>query len=463
MKSKFRDLSPYVPTNYLPWDRKRAAHLLRRTRIGDPAPEEIDEILTLTPYEAVESLFAFDPLPEPFSWVSEPPGAPENKEIERQRRNELLGFTLDIALKDKSIREKMVYFWSNHFVVQMSKVKDPRWMFSINNLFRKYAVGDIKELTKAVGKEPAMLVYLDGTKNTRKSINENYARELQELFTIGRGNYTQLDVVEAARAFTGWKIHKDQGTSYFNPRLFDWGTKTFYGKTGRFNGDDIVDIIFQRPETARFLAGKLYRHFVYFKEDQEIVDELAALLIENDYNLEPVLKTLLKSGHFMDEIFIGADIKSPIQLLIGMIRQMGSGMLRERVMKKALFLTGQPPFEPPNVAGWEEHEAWISSSTLVYRKALASRFLEQTGLTGSNTTSLAEYYGQRAKSLEELSLLIIEDLLPIRVSHEQAGAIMDFAGIDGNLPLSSPLTPEVLSQVKALVAVLVQMDEYQLS
>ncbi len=463
MKSQFRDLTPYKPSHEFPWDRNRVGHLLRRTRIGDPSPQEIDRFLNLGPDRAVDVLFEFPQLPEPFEWVNEPPGAPENPEIDQERREELIDFMIDLALKDVSIRERLVYFWSNHFVVQVSKVKDPRWMFRINNLFRKNATGNIRELTKAVGKEPAMLKYLDGIKNTKRQINENYARELQELFTIGRGNYTQNDVVEAARAFTGWKINNKTGKSYFVPWLFDAGEKTFYGYTGNFNGDDIVDIIFQRPETATFLAKKIYRHFVSYKEDEEVISQLATLLVNNDFELAPVLKTLFKSAHFMDDIFIGADIKSPQQLLIGLLRQFSGKPPNSKLTRRLLSITGQPILEPPNVSGWKEHEAWLDTSTLIYRKALSINFIERHKKFGLDINGFTYYYAKRASTTKELFKNIITDLLPTRLSNEDLENILNFFDIDRDPYINNATSTKIKGKVLGLLETLVQMEAFQLT
>jgi len=167
-------LEPYSPSPSKPWNRRRVAHLLRRTRLGAPNRQEIDFFLGLSPSEAVDKLFEFRPVPSPPDWVNEPISVPPDKELERQRRKELMKWWLSTAYSDKSVRERMVYFWSNHFVVEATKVKNPQMLYKINSLFRTFSVGNLKDLTKAVGKEPAMLIYLDGIKSTKQNLNENF-------------------------------------------------------------------------------------------------------------------------------------------------------------------------------------------------------------------------------------------------------------------------------------------------
>lgn len=454
-------LEPFSPGPSKPWNRRRAAHLLRRTRLGAPDRQEIEYFASISLSEAVEKLFKFGPLPEPPAWADEPVIVPPDRELDRKRRRELITWWLSEAQSDSSIRERLVYFWSNHFVVEAAKVKNPQMLYKINHLFRVFADGNLRELTRAVGREPAMLVYLDGLKSKKNDLNENYARELQELFTIGRGNYTQEDVVEAARAYTGWQIDRENVTGFLNPRRHDQGLKTFYGQTGPWNGDDIVDIIFERDETALFFAGKIYRHFVYHVPDEEIVQELAVLLRDSDYRLEPVLKTLLKSAHFMDDALIGADIKSPMDFTFGLLRQLEAIKINWQAVAGMLAVLGQPPFNPPNVAGWEEHRSWLSGSTLAQRQGLASLLSSPRGSSWFDFQAFLAGC-PHAKQPERLIEDITEDLLAVPVSSKVRDELLNIL-LEGRDPGAWDISQHrAVDGLKKTLTAIIQTAEYQL-
>ncbi len=454
-------LEPFIPNSLAPWNRRRVAHLLRRTRIGAPSRQDIDFFASLDPSQAVDRLFEFDSAPDPPDWVNEPITLPPDQELERDRRKELIAWWLYTCQLDSSIRERLVYFWSNHFVVEAAKVKNPQMLYKINQLFRVYAKGNIKELTKAVGKEPAMLVYLDGRSNKKNDINENYARELQELFTIGRGNYTQEDVIEAARAYTGWLIDRINIAGIMNPRRHDYRLKTFYGQTGPWNGDDIVDIIFQQDETALFLAEKIYCHFVYRVPDEEIIQELAVLLRSSGYQLEPVLKTLLKSSHFMDESIIGADIKSPMDFTFGLLHQLMPRKVNWRSVTRLLARLGQLPLNPPNVAGWEEHRSWLSASTLAERFGTASLLSGSRSSSWFDFTAFLNGYASR-NNLERLVDDILEDLLAVPVADEVRNKLIEII-LQGRNPDEWDVRQAwAVEGLKKGLAAIVQTSEYQL-
>jgi hypothetical protein len=387
-------LEPYRPSPSQPWTVERAAHLLRRVIIG-PKRSEI-----LWAYEygrahgieaLVDALLAPLPLPTPpGSWALEPPQSlrglsqQEVQAILAQWRQwlEELRLWWIARMRDPvlNIRERMVLFWSNHFVVEALKVRAPQYLYDLLHLFRLYALGNVKELTKAVGKAPAMLIYLDGVQNRAGNPNENYARELLELFTMGIGHYTEQDVKEAARAFTGWYIDGLQGK--LDPRGFDAGIKTFLGRTGPWTADDIVEIIFQEPATALFLCRKLYRHFVYVSPNEEIVAGLADVFRAHKYELRPVLRTLLSSAHFYDEAVMGAQIKSPVEALIGASRALGLPAGLEGFLYQACQQAGQDLLSPPDVSGWPGHRAWINTTTLPVRWRATDGLIEGRNIRG---------------------------------------------------------------------------------
>ena len=367
-------LERYVPTDEHPWDDRRASHLLRRTIFG-PTPAEIDSAVRSSPDAIVEQLLTEQQLPDPpDSWVNQDPFTrPDSAErrIERERVNQTRTWWMElIANQGMSLTEKMTLFWHHHFATQAIDVRKPQLMFKQNTTFRQSAFKNFKTLVLSMNTDPAILYYLDGRLNRVGRPNENYARELMELFTMGVGNYTEADVGEAARAFTGWVVEGRR--SRLDIGRHDQAEKTFLGRTGNWNDLSATNIIFDQPVTAKFICRKLYQEFVYDIPDEAIVDQLAQILRDNDYSLKPVLETLLLSAHFFDETTIGSRIKSPIELTAGTARTLGlevgaNGNLTAEFLVDQATDLGQKLLDPPNVAGWQGYRSWISTNTLPKR------------------------------------------------------------------------------------------------
>ncbi len=378
-------LEPYIPSAEQPWDEHRAAHLLRRTLIG-PTPREITEAVQSTPEAVVDRFLEMPFLPPnpPDSWVYEDPipnNNPDSRKINRARINQTRAWWMELIVNQGfSIQERMVLFWHDHFVTQAIDVIRPQALYLQNFLFRKHAVGNFKTLVEGVTRDPAMIIYLDSNSNRVGRPNENYARELLELFTMGEGSgYTEHDIGEAARALTGWGVNGRQ--SIFREGRFDKGQKTFLGQTGNFNEQDIIDIIFQQEITAEFICGKLYREFVYEHPDKNVVSELAQIMRDNDYEIKPVLKALFLSAHFFDPAIIGAKIKSPVELVAGTARSLGfkAGTGRSISSDYLVYIAdvlGQKLLDPPNVAGWPGYRVWISTSTLPERHKMTDEMVD---------------------------------------------------------------------------------------
>ncbi len=375
-------LAPYEPSVDKPWNAQRVAHLYRRLGYG-ATYEEIEQGLLLHPGALVDRLLdQAAALPEP------PPPQPEDwsdwttadyagsfSKVEEHRR--YLRHRWLSEMLDESVRAKMAHFWLNHFVTKIYIVGCNAYTWKYYALLNRLALGNFRQLVLEMGKNPAMLVFLNGNVNEAGNPNENYARELMELFTLGEGNgYTQMDVVEMSRALTGWRASFNDCTPhYFDSTKHDHGVKTILGATGPFDFDQAHLLIFeQRPQqAAEFIAGKLYRHLVAPTPDVAVVGALAKTFRDNDWELLPVLKQLLKSEHFFEERFFHAQIKSPLELLIGVLKMCGV-RAAEHVEAAwwddvAFWLDklGQTLFDPPNVAGWPGHRAWINESTLANR------------------------------------------------------------------------------------------------
>jgi uncharacterized protein (DUF1800 family) len=281
------------------------------------------------------------------------------------------------------LQEKMTLYYHGHFTsTVIRKGISPAMMFDQQQLFRQYALGNLRDLTKAVAKDPAMLRYLDNARNSVSENNENFARELMELFTLGVDHYTEEDVRNSARAWTGWKVNKITEQASFDPAEHDNGSKTFLGQTGNFDGDDIVNIIFSQQQCARFFATSLLNNFVYNDPEPELVDSLAAVIRKNDYNLEPVMSTLLRSRVFFSPRAYRALVKSPVEFVVGTYRTLGIDKLDGTVLP-ILRETGQMLFYPPNVAGWPGGANWITSATMIARQNFLKRIANSQTLEQS--------------------------------------------------------------------------------
>jgi len=312
-------------------------------------------------------------------WVDDPPPKPEMRKtmrrelrkIRKERSESLKSWWYqELFTSSSPLAERMTLFWHNHFTSSLRKVKNPTLLFHQNVLLRKHALGNFRDLLHAVAKNPAMVIFLDGQTNRKNKPNENFARELLELFTLGEGNYTEADVKEAARAFTGWKVKRRTGDFRFVKRAHDSGDKTFLRKTGAFDGDDIIDIILDQPRTAELIVEKLWRAFVSPEINHREVTKLAKILRKN-YDLKATLSALFQSDAFFSSKNRGALIKSPVELLVGTVRLFGLSRTKDhkRVVQAGRQL-GQDLFNPPNVKGWAGGNAWITSHTLIIRQGI---------------------------------------------------------------------------------------------
>jgi uncharacterized protein (DUF1800 family) len=282
-----------------------------------------------------------------------------------------------------------------------------------NELLRKMSAGNFRKMLHAVSRDPAMLDYLNNNQNRKGHPNENYAREVMELFTLGIGNYTEDDVKEGARAFTGWMHDGDQ--YLFNQRQHDGGTKHFLGRTGNFNGDDVLNIILEKPTCSNFIASGLFAWFVRPDADASLTEALGRQLREGDYELRPVVKTILTSRAFYSPDSIGVQIKSPVQLVAGTIRMLGIEMPPPQMVFNGLQLMGQVPLMPPNVRGWPGGHTWINAATLFTRYNSAVRLaqakldiqgLPEDGSAKPTVETLVDRLIQRPVSTEKIQQLL---------------------------------------------------------
>ena len=291
----------------------------------------------------------------------------QKQQLRRQSANDLKNLNLtwlsEMINSEAQLREKMSLFWHGHFACRIINIY---YQQQLLNVIRQNALGNFGDLLREVSKSPAMLSFLNNQQNNKKHPNENFAREVMELFTMGRGNYTENDVKEGARAFTGWGFNRN-GEFIERPFLHDTGTKTFLGKTGNFDGDDIIDILLEQKATATFITQKIYKYFVNEEVDKNKIDSLAAGFYQSNYNLQKLMENIFKSEWFYEEKNIGTRIKSPVELLVGIRRLIPMELERPEAQLLIERTLGQILFYPPNVAGWPGGKSWIDSSALMFR------------------------------------------------------------------------------------------------
>lgn len=402
------DLSPLGATN---WNYEAAAHLLERAGFGD-TPDEIQALANLGPTAAVQQLVHFDTGPNtqlpPFdhSGIFDPgldpfpPSRPATTALAREN-GEALGIKVKaggnrplqpivnkffywlrasnlesyrvaywwanrMVASDSPLQEKMALFWHDHYAVNEGKVRDYRKLLQQLELFHAQGTGSFRDLMVAIAQDPAMLAFLDAGVNVKGAPNENFAREIMELFTMGVGNYTETDIREAARAFTGWNF---EGLDFVvNLDQHDADEKTFLGRRGNFDGVEIIDIIMEQPVTAEYIAGKLYRYFVREELSPELQTQLGAVLRDANYDVATLLETLFLSRDFYSAASVGAHIKSPVELAVSTYRKLG---LEDAPgvpdFNRATGALGQTLLRPPTVAGWADGQSWITPGLLLER------------------------------------------------------------------------------------------------
>ena len=401
------DLSP-LPTSE--WNPERAKHLLERAGFGG-TPQEVERLSRMTPAQAVKSLVRYQHTPdkftpfqdsgshdaglEPFA-VSRPAATdlakatgeslgvkvkPEGNRKAQQVADRYLYWLRASRLEThrlgywwanrmlttpRPFQEKMTLFWHGHFATTEEKVRDYRKLQIQNELLRQHATGHFRDLMVAVANDPAMLAFLDAGVNLKGAPNENFAREIMELFTMGVGNYTEQDIKEAARAFTGWNY---QGLKFvINPNQHDDGVKTVLHQTGRFNGEQVIDILLAQPVTAEYIAGKLYRYFVREDLSPAYQQQLGKLLRDSRYDIAVFMETVLLSTDFYSDDSVATRIKPPVELVISTYKKMGlKAVPGIPDFNEQTELLGQKLFYPPNVAGWAHGRSWITPGFLLAR------------------------------------------------------------------------------------------------
>lgn len=502
------DLTPYTPRPEKPWNVARAAHLLRRMGYGFTW-QELQAALATTPGAIVDLMLGMGadaPFTKP--WVSETPSYPPSSQAQRNQyydnaRDMQEWWTGLMAQPALMFREKMVLFWHNHFVSEFIKVETPHLQHRQNQLFRQYAFGDFRELTKKVTVDAAMLIYLDGTASKAGNPNENYGRELMELFTLGAGayssgtpHYTEHDIVELARALTGWLVNPDGSVSFKQAR-FDSGNKTLLGATGNFgvggHGDqDAIDLIFSlddpdvgKKRAAVFICSKLYAHFVHDVPDMAIVAGMADTLVANNWSIGAVLRQLLVSEHFFDENVFGAKIKSPVDIVMGAIHQLGLAMpyddpanpsYHSRAYTNAtqpethdpvttMAYLSQTLLSPPNVKGWPGGHTWISSATVPLRIRYAQFWADPIGTSfkyAFDPVAFVKTLPDAKTDVNKMLDHLLEMMLPLTITSGMRAPLLDEL-LGGGQPYEwDPDAANAGPRIRACMVSIMSLAEYQL-
>ncbi len=368
-------LAPYSPNAENPWNQERARHLYMRMSFGADY-DTIQQALANQPNTLVSSIIEQG---RNAPKAAAPPWAnwaiSQYSDFQTQLQEQVLSWAL-VWMNDmltNSFRAKLTLFWHNHFVTKLEAYACPSYMYRYYSLLEDNVFGNFKTFAKEIGKTPAMLLFLNGVQNTRFDPNENYARELFELFTLGRDNgYTQQDIAGASRALTGWNGFTELCAPIgYVPLLHDPGAKTIFGKTGNYNYDGLHDLLFEERSTeiARYICGKLYEWFVSPERDEEFINELAEELIANDFELLPVYRILFASERFFDEKVIGTMIKSPLDYFLSFLK-LTKLPYNQDVLTLILLQAaenGQFIFDPPDVKGWPGNRSWVDTSRLTQR------------------------------------------------------------------------------------------------
>jgi uncharacterized protein (DUF1800 family) len=411
------------------WSFSTAAHLLNRAGFGG-TPAEITRLEAMGLERAVSCLVDYEQAPaggaDPV-WAKPDPereqrlrairlATPEERrklqqeeqKAQRERLIELRAWWLQrMASGVRPLQEKMTLFWHGHFATSIEKVRDPYLMWRQNALFRRLALGDWRQLLLETSQDPAMLLWLDQAQSRKQHPNENFAREVMELFTLGEGHYTERDVTEAARSLTGWSYDRARQEFVQRPLLHDAGLKTIFGQTGYFHGEDVISLLVSHPQGARFITSKLWVFFAGEAPSNALAEALAATFRTAGHNFKPLLRAIFLSEEFYAPSVIRNQVKSPVQWLVGSVRMLERPLPPPLVCAGLTRNLGQDLFAPPNVKGWDGGLSWITTNTL-----------------------LARY--------NEAATLIQGDLQPLAALHTRPN------GKNNNPPLARRLTPRRL-------------------
>lgn len=466
-KDRMADLSERM----LPLTLDDALHVLRRTTY-QPTYGAALKLVGKTPHQAISELIReADPVCMSPDWATKPPVINSFNDV-AILYPKLQAWWMDRVLGVGTMKERMVMFWQNLFTSDYINVYVPHWMVKQQQLFRSN-VFNYRSLATAIVGDPAMLRYLNGDISIKGRPNENFAREWFELFTLGIGNYTEADIKEAAKAFTGWRTNGLDGV--YNAQLADTSQKTILGKTGNWIWSDVVSITLEHKACARHVARRILKHFVEFYPTEETVDQVAALIAKHDYDMMPVLEQVLTSEYFYSSHIRGCLIKSPAELVIGLAAVLDAQRIDRTYAIASMTKLTQEPFYPPTVEGWKGHHAWITSSTFPQRQRYAEAFIDgrQTGssskLMDSSGKSLVPdvvgFVRQLPKPNDAVSVVdtVARIMLPIEATTAQKNALLEIMLAGAQVYEWSIDDASSVQRIKFLLQAISRMPEFQLT
>lgn len=460
------------------------AHLLRRAAFG-ATRDELERFADIGYEATVEKLLK--------------PGNPGNMPDDLIRRNNLhmdegalteaANWIYRMITTNNPLEEKLTLFWHGLFAVGYAKGNQARTQANGINTFRRHAFGNFETLLTELSRDPSMIFWLDNNENHKGAVNENYGRELLELFAMGIGNYTENDVKEASRAFTGWtianepymnaKATKDSFSPYgrvawhfmYNSDDHDDGEKTFLGETGRFNGEDIVRIIAKQRSTARFVCTRLFQFFAadeVTEDGKYVVEEMVNTYFDSNYEIRATLRVLFNSNYFKSTAARYARVKNPVELVVGTIRMAGTRTIPTPANTSALDapkFMGQALLRPPSVEGWHEGDEWIDSGALVERVNFCANEIGNPMNPGVQTIA-KRLTKTKTDTLtpEELVDGCLDLMGPINVSEETHGSILEFTKTGGDLNLDPEnRDQDTNKRVSQVLSLIVSSPDYQLA
>ena len=420
--------SPYQPNDRRPWTRGLAAHLYRRAGFGVNS-HQLDEAVKQQPAALVKKLIAAGEESEEFRREIE--DLVQSMLSSNDARNLSAWWLYRLLDTPDQLLEKTTLFWHGHFATGAEKVRDPKLMYQQNQLLRRHALGRFPDLVQGISRDPAMLLYLDSITNRKAHPNENFAREVMELFCLGEGNYSEKDVQEVARCFTGWEIRRKK--FYFNKYQHDEGRKTILGESGNFGGEDAARVILKQRAAPRFIVRKMIRYFMFDEPmpPDSLVNPLAEKFFNEGYDIARLVERILSSQLFFSEHCIGRKVRSPVEFAVGLLRGLESKADVYR-LRSELAPLGHELFFPPNVKGWDGGRTWLNSSTLLGRANLVRSLIDQrkSRFAKGKLAELANKYN--ADSPEKIVDWLLEILFAVPVPAEVRKRLVELAALEGD-------------------------------
>ena len=451
--------SPFVASDADPFDTKKLCHLLRRAAFG-PTVKRLDDGRDKSVSQVLDGLLNFDAEDDPFESSVE---SLEGFVNFTEPRSVASYWFYRMLNSPHPLQERVALFWHNRFATGAGKVDNGRLMHEQIQLFREKGLGDYRELVVALGRDPAMLIWLDGQSNRKGKPNENYAREVMELFTLGIGNYTEKDVQELARCFTGWSVKDEQAV--FDPKQFDSGEKQVLGQDGNFDSESAVDVLLAQPAASKYLAWNLLREFVHPEPTDEQVDHYAKRVIANDWNIRKTLREMLASRLFFSDWAYRSRIKGPVELAVGAGLAMG-GKVSTDFLRESCQRLGQNLLYPPNVKGWPGDKVWINANTVLLRFNFAMQMATQRQREFVRKDDLSDWLKKNKIDsaddvLDHFATLLLDGQIPSDAREK----LLDYMNRDSkNEPKPYKLTAESInSKVRGLMHMMMTMPEYQLA